>query len=297
MPHRVQKITVESDNLKAKHHAEKSGEKARQKKNSSKERSFWTTWTWFWCWCCRRKRGRPHYLYAFDFDHTIVNENSDAAITEVVPNPIPDHIKSLYDGTNWTEFMEYIFRYIASQGATVPVLAEKIRKLELTPEMDTVLQKCSSAINRNPKSHLVIISDANDFFISTCLLNLAPPVVPTAILSNHATISPDRKFLKIFPYEDQEECLMCPRNMCKGRALRKYIIENGPFTKIFYAGDGGNDVCPAQYLSEEDTLFVRVGFNLDRIISKGQYRGTDIKIVAKIVYFVDGKQIVDNLLF
>ncbi|CAG7723282.1 unnamed protein product [Allacma fusca] len=206
-----------------------------QRKKNKKESSFWS-----WCrCCCGRKRDRPRYLYAFDFDHTIVNENSDAAITEVVPNPIPDHIKCLYDGTNWTEFMEYIFRYIATEGATVPVLAEKIRQLELTPEMDTVLQKCSSAINRNPQSHLIIVSDANDFFISTCLLNLTPPVVPTAILSNHATISTDRTFLKIFPFEEQEECVICPRNMCKGRALKKYVIENGPFTKVFYSGDGG----------------------------------------------------------
>ena len=73
------------------------------------------------------------YLYAFDFDHTILNENSDAAITGVVPNPVPDHIRNIYDGTNWTEFMDHVFRYIASQGATVEVIRQKVRELPLTP--------------------------------------------------------------------------------------------------------------------------------------------------------------------
>lgn len=121
--------------------------------------------------------------------------------------------------------------------------------------------------------------------------------MPTEILSNHATYSQDKEYLKIYPYDDQRECPNCPRNMCKGKALKNYVIQNGPFTKIYYSGDGSNDACPAQYLSENDVLFVRQGFSLAKIIEKGTFKGIRVRIVAKIVYFENASTIEEAMMF
>lgn len=72
------------------------------------------------------------YLYAFDFDHTIVDQNSDSAVMEIIHDPVPDNLQRLYDGTNWTEYMDKIFRFVADEGGTYDVIASKISLLKPT---------------------------------------------------------------------------------------------------------------------------------------------------------------------
>ena len=177
-------------------------------------------------------------------------------------------------------------------------MLDSYNKLSRIPSgMDHLLHRVCQAINKRPQSHFVIISDANDFFIKTRLFWMKPAVVPTEILSNHAATSPDKDYLKIYPFDDQYECSTCSRNMCKGKALKNYVRRNGPFTKIYYTGDGSNDACPAQLLSENDVLFVRQGLSLAKIIEKGFYKGLRIRIDAKIVYFDNALTIEEAMMF
>jgi len=74
--------------------------------------------------------GSPHYLYAFDFDHTILDTNSDTAVTELLPTPLPSHIKTIYNGSNWTVFMDKVMEYIGSQGITPIQIFTKMQQLK-----------------------------------------------------------------------------------------------------------------------------------------------------------------------
>jgi len=57
-------------------------------------------------------------------------------------------------------------------------------------------------------------------------------------------------------------------------------------------GDGGNDVCPAvRCLQKQDVLFVRIGCSLEAAIKAGSYNNTKFKVLARVIYFADGKQI------
>jgi pyridoxal phosphate phosphatase PHOSPHO2 len=72
------------------------------------------------------------FLYAFDFDHTIVDQNSDTAVMEVIHDPVPPNLVRLFDGTNWEEYMEGVFKFVADEGGTYDIIAEKICELQAT---------------------------------------------------------------------------------------------------------------------------------------------------------------------
>jgi len=110
--------------------------------------------------------------------------------------------------------------------------------------MDTLLHRISAAREVNVGSQLLIISDANDFFIEASLSGLKPPVEPNLIITNPCIAPTDGvpealNYLQVKAYENQTTCPICPVNLCKGTALLKYIAENGPFQSVYYFGDGG----------------------------------------------------------
>lgn len=51
---------------------------------------------------------------------------------EIIHDPVPDNLQRLYDGTNWTEYMDKIFRFVADEGGTYDVIASKISLLKPT---------------------------------------------------------------------------------------------------------------------------------------------------------------------
>jgi hypothetical protein len=81
---------------------------------------------------CQDPNGR-HYLYAFDFDHTLLDDNSDTAIADLLQAPIPDEINNIFNGKNWTEFMDRVMKYIAAQGVTSEQIYRRIQQLKFLP--------------------------------------------------------------------------------------------------------------------------------------------------------------------
>lgn len=55
--------------------------------------------------------------------------------------------------------------------------------------------------------------------------------------------------------------------------LRK-LREQRPYKKIIYLGDGANDLCPSLQLREDDLVFARRGYDLDKLI---QARKSELK--------------------
>lgn len=84
---------------------------------------------------CASYESEEAYLYAFDFDHTIVDQNSDTAVMEVIHDPVPSNLTRLFDGTNWEEYMEGVFKFVAEEGGTYEIIADKIRQLQATEGM------------------------------------------------------------------------------------------------------------------------------------------------------------------
>lgn len=83
-----------------------------------------------------------------------------------------------------------------------------------------LIQQKKSQEDKKGHHHLVIISDANQLFISSFLQGI--DVTADAVITNRAEIDADGK-LFLEPYENQTKCPICPRNLCKGNALEEYI--------------------------------------------------------------------------
>lgn len=55
--------------------------------------------------------------------------------------------------------------------------------------------------------------------------------------------------------------------MCKKIAISENFNLD-EYNNVCYFGDGTNDFCPARLLKKNDTLFVRKGFSLEKILAE-----------------------------
>ena len=110
-----------------------------------------------------------------------------------------------------------------------------------------------------PDTNLIILSDANTFFIRTILEKHAMTSLFSQIITNPCCWG--SRGLEILPYENGSHgCALCPPNLCKGGVLRSLRHES--VGTIFYVGDGGGDFCPARLLKSTDTICARVSANV-----------------------------------
>ena len=104
-------------------------------------------------------------LIAFDFDETIVACNSDTYINQLTPDgSIPQSIYDQRQPDNWTGYMQNVFQYLNQ----CKVGESQMKKcLETMPLVDGIKELILNCRNSGPhKYELIIISDANTFFIN-----------------------------------------------------------------------------------------------------------------------------------
>ncbi|XP_056887774.1 probable phosphatase phospho1 isoform X3 [Takifugu flavidus] len=164
---------------------------------------------------------QKRFLVLFDFDETIINESSDDAVVRALPNQrLPDWLKNSYRDGHYNEFMQKVLTYMAEEGVSKESIQSAVEKISPSPGLLNLLE----FLHSNQKHfELAVVSDANMFFIETWLQHT-------------------------------------------GVIVREYLIgrqkERGgvPFQRVFYIGDGANDVCPSLALGPRDTTFPRRGF-------------------------------------
>lgn len=206
-------------------------------------------------------------LAVFDFDHTIVDDNSDTAVMNLVDrHKIPKEIKSLHRSDGWTAFMQGIFKYLHENDKTEQEISDLIKKL---PEVSGMC-KFIKTLNENYNFDVIIISDSNTFFIDAWLKY-------NKILSNVLKVfSNPAKFvdglLKIEMYHFQDSCKLSTKNLCKGQIMDEFIDaqkKNGiNYDRVIYCGDGTNDFCPILRLSGNDLAFVRDKYKCIELVRK-----------------------------
>lgn len=147
--------------------------------------------------------------------------------------------------------------------------------------------------SRTQKIDILVISDANTLFLTEYLTaRVLEPVsknqntnYPFDIITNPSSVSvsPNNNILQplsISPYSLQSVCKICPVNLCKGTALLKFLAAKGPYDRVFYSGDGWNDVCPALKLNQHDYVFPRKEYKLwKKIKNSNDKLGINAEIV------------------
>ncbi|XP_010773720.1 probable phosphatase phospho1 isoform X1 [Notothenia coriiceps] len=236
------------------------------------------------------------FLIFFDFDETIVDETSDDMVVQAAPGQhLPDWLKDTYQPGRYNEYMQRVLAYLAEQGVTESDIRSIMEKIPASPGMLTLLQFLRT---RPPQDfEVVLLSDANSFFIESWLRRAGARQIFHRVFSNPATFNKDGR-LVMRPFHSHD-CARCPNNMCKQVVVRDYVArrtqERGrPYQRIFYVGDGANDFCPALALGPRDVAFPRRDFPMHRLITE-THEAMPGEFKAVTVPWASGEEVVQRL--
>ncbi|XP_057716538.1 probable phosphatase phospho1 isoform X2 [Corythoichthys intestinalis] len=236
------------------------------------------------------------FLIFFDFDETIVDETSDDVVVQTAPGQhLPEWLKDTYQAGRYNEYMQRVLAYLAEQGVTESDIRDVMEKLPATPGMLGLFQFLR---NRPPHDfEVVLVSDANTFFIEAWLRRSGARPLFHRIFSNPATFNRDGR-LALRPFH-AHECQRCPENMCKQAVVREYVTRRTnerrrPYQRIFYVGDGANDFCPALAMGPRDVVFPRRDFPMHRLITE-THEATPGEFKAVTVPWSSAEDVVQRL--
>nr|CAD7255781.1 unnamed protein product [Timema shepardi] len=157
-------------------------------------------------------------LVAFDFDHTIIDDNSDIVVRNLIPTTeIPAEVQDLYRSDGWTAYMQQIFYILHSKGITSAQIKDVINKIPVIPGLDDVMK----FLHKN-NSEIIVVSDSNSVFINEWLKNASLDSLINHVFTNPARFNPEG-CLEIEMYHAQDWCTICTKNLCKGHILDTYI--------------------------------------------------------------------------
>ena len=200
-------------------------------------------------------------LAAFDFDLTIVSVVVDFEIIKL----LPPHIKVPRGKKSIVEFMSEVFEVLHEQNIPPELIRNTIQSI---PPVEGQL----ALIKHLKQTHgmdIIIVSDSNSFFIDEWLKLHQMHEFILKVFSNPAVFKPNG-CLQIKPYDDQIECLLSSKNMCKGNVLMDFVAErrrqNIVYEAILFIADGPNDICPALRLKQQDIVAARKGFQLEGLL-------------------------------
>jgi len=222
-------------------------------------------------------------LAVFDFDHTIVDGNSDIVARDLIkPSSLIPNSKDYIN--DWTQYMQRVFDTIKSINIPVDQIINNVSLMSPVkgiPNLMRLLNKYNVDI--------IVVSDSNSLFINNWLEQNKLLDIVLCIYTNIAKIEDD--LIKIEPYALQTSCNQCTKNMCKGIIVKDHTIlkQNKNYNKIFYFGDGKNDLCPIVNLTQNDIAFPRSGYILENLLKSRT-------IQAKVIPWCTGNDICEYLL-
>ena len=234
-------------------------------------------------------------LIVFDFDWSLVNENSDTWIIEMIPSMSQhmDHVRStcpdVYGEGCWTNLMSYMIRKMMTEYfISKDDLCQRLHAIPIMEEIFSILE-----YGRMFNAKFIILSDANSFFINEILAFHHISEYFSMIVTNPAYFD-SNEILNILPFQSIEcnhNCPHCPKNLCKGKELSKIISqleEEGQMLRIIYVGDGSGDYCPTLRLNAKDTVCCRKNWSLHKKLSMNSDMNK-----ANILPWSDGKELFD----
>lgn len=219
-------------------------------------------------------------LAVFDFDLTIVSDNTDAYIRDLLHKDlIPCAIRKLHKSDGWTAYMQGIFKLLYANGFTEKQILDRLCEIQPIAGMLELLQLLKDTDNTD----VIFISDSNDYFINAWLKHYNMTECVTKVFSNPAQFVNGR--LDIQMYHLQTTCKLSTKNLCKGRVMDEFIAhrrKDGIFyNHILYAGDGENDFCPMIRLRDDDLACVRKGFKCEELM-RNTMEGRPVHLTGQI---------------
>jgi len=237
-------------------------------------------------------------LMLYDFDHTMVQENSDMLVADLVTDKatLLKLRLEVYKTRGWTAYMDAIFEHLFQQGVSQKQINNcLVEGLHLTAGFGPLVELVSAgnAVEQ------IIISDANSEFIDLFVAHKALSKSFAVVYTNPA-VWQDSGRLTVRPYHASTRgghgCELCPSNLCKGSVVRQHLVSLSgsdaarSVTRVVFVGDGQGDLCPCAQLRPGglDLACVRRGYALDKLLQRQTKEGSPCPIRADIVYWSDG---------
>ncbi|XP_039994906.1 pyridoxal phosphate phosphatase PHOSPHO2 isoform X1 [Xiphias gladius] len=243
-------------------------------------------------------------LMVFDFDHTVVDENSDTWVVSgsfvfcafrcLPDQSLPDSVKHSYRKGHWTEFMGRVMNYIGDQ----EVSPDRVRRVMETIPFTAGMTDLLTFISQNKSTiDCIVISDSNTMFIGWILHAAGLQAAVDQVFTNPAKFN-ELGYMEVQCHHSHE-CGRCPINLCKKKVLELYLSEqaNGgvEYERIFYVGDGGNDLCPTSCLRGRDVVMPRRGYTLEKLLAKLDGQEDETSLRARVLAWSSGADILQEL--
>ncbi|RLN74445.1 hypothetical protein BBJ28_00010927 [Nothophytophthora sp. Chile5] len=197
-------------------------------------------------------------LVIFDYDWSLINENSDTFVFQVLH---PELLLTLRDRCakqpSWTKVMDDMLQVLAEEKPEISahLIRETVAQVPIQPRMLDAVRLAVEQYSADVK----IVSDANQVYIGSMLKHHGLTKYVSEVITNPAEfelLANGSSRLHVRPYHaesgDPHRCEWCPTNMCKGRIVEA-IRSTQSYSRVLYVGDGSGDFCAATRLSNTNT--------------------------------------------
>merc|ERR1712018_699650 len=225
-------------------------------------------------------------LAVFDLDGTLVNHFDLPEAHKVLysDGKLPDFWNAFlneWEGLRWHKIQVLNDRHL-TRNQVWKILEE------LSEHNEALIDGMDKVVKFLAKDHdIILLSDNDTLNCNVFLTRVGLRKYFTHVFSRKCIIQDDGQIL--FEPVPKITCPYGGHFLCKGQVVMDFIKDKD-YQKVSYFGDGGNDFCPATKLSENDSVFPRKNYDLDRRI---QNNGQEIK--AKVQTWMDGNDLLSYL--
>ena len=228
-------------------------------------------------------------LIIFDIDETITDPNSLLFSTEYLLSKEEKENIIKFVCKTWEYLFNYFFEKLRENKKTNNDLKEATEKCPLTPGMKTLFEYLKQ--NKN-KYYIIIISGGFTYQINHLLKyhNFKECINEIYCLNSEETKD---NLLKISNRRNYN-CPNCNPSQCKSQDLKDFfeIKRRDSFKNVIFICDGGNDICLAKDLNENDMVFAR---EEHRLIQRINDQNEKIKTKCIVKTWKSGEDIINLL--
>ncbi|KAM8893624.1 pyridoxal phosphate phosphatase PHOSPHO2 isoform 4-T4 [Spinachia spinachia] len=187
--------------------------------------------------------------------------------------------------------MGSVMNYIGGQKVSPEKIRSVMETIPFTAGMTDLLTFIS---DHKSTIDCIVISDSNTLFIDWILQASGLQAAVDRVFTNPARFN-ELGYMEVRCHHSHD-CERCPVNLCKRKVLQRYLSEQSAggveYQRVLYAGDGGNDLCPASCLGGRDVVMPRKGFALEKLLVKLE---DGAPLSARVVTWSSGADILEEL--
>ncbi|KAK1233175.1 hypothetical protein PQX77_003711 [Marasmius sp. AFHP31] len=208
-------------------------------------------------------------LVVFDFDWSMVDQDTDRWIFEVLAPEIRRKMEDQEDKVQWTDLVAQSLREGHGKGIKREDIEGALRSIPYHPAM----RRAVSNLKAGGRTTFLCLSNANSVFIDVILKEKKLETLFDEIITNPAQWEESGLLnlrRRVDPEGPQHHCEVgCSANMCKGQELHAFLAKHTPaYDRIVYVGDGSNDFCPVLRLRSQDLALCRTFGGLHKRIAR-----------------------------